>query len=86
MTRKEAIKILSPDRLSADCSGGVSGCPCGKVLYRGRCFYFDMQNIGFCYGDCTRCWDEKLSIDESASLLSAVGEDVIRAYLRNKKK
>lgn len=85
MTRKEAIEILNPCRLSDDYTGGVYGCPCGKVLYKNRYFYFDMKIVEACPGDCTRCWDEKLSIGESTSLLSAVGEDVIRAYLRKKR-
>lgn len=86
MTRKEAIKILFPSHVSEEYTGGVYGCPCGKVLYDERYFYFDMKIVEACPGDCTRCWDEKLSIQESASLLSAVGVDVIHAYLREKKK
>lgn len=85
MTRKEAIEILKPERINESCTAGVFGCPCGKVSYRGLNFYFDMQTCSFCCGDCTRCWNEKLSIKESANLLSVVGDDVIRAYLRKKR-
>lgn len=82
MTRKEVIKILRPKLLSEDYTGGVYGCPCGNVFYNGRNFYFD-NNV--CMGNCTRCWNEKLSIRESASFLSAVGVEVVRAYMRAKK-
>ena len=85
MTRKEAVEILSPFRISEDCTGGVFGCPCGKVLYKERFFYFDMKTVEACPGDCTRCWNEKLSIKESASLLAAVGAEAVRAYLRKKR-
>ena len=85
MTRREAIEILKPERLSDDYTGGVYGCPCGKLLYNDRYFYFDMKIVEVCPGNCTRCWDEKLSIQESAALLSAAGVDVIREYLRKKR-
>ena len=89
MTRREAIKILRPDDLSEDYTGGVYGCPSGDY-YRIDGFHFDMKENEACPGDCTRCWDEKLSVEECASLISAVGEDVICSlihdYLRYKKK
>ena len=83
MTRKEAIEILRPEYLSKWYTGRVYGCPCGSVFSHGRCFHFDKEIEFFiCCGDCNACWNEKLSIEESASLLSVVGEDVIRDYLR----
>ena len=91
MTRKEAIEILRPEDISEKCTAGVFGCPCGTIFYHGRDFYFDNE-LPECYYaepgalvDCSMCWDQKLSIKESASLISAVGEDVVRAYLRRKK-
>ena len=85
MTRKEAIEILKPERINESYTAGVYGCPCGKVFFREQYFHFDMQNAGFCFGNCMRCWNEKLSIAEIASLLSVVGEDAIREFLRKKK-
>lgn len=85
MTRKEAIEILRPDYLSVKYTGGVYGCPCGSVLSHGTHFHFDDVVSSYCCGNCTQCWDEKLSIEESSSLLSVVGEDVIRDYLRKKR-
>ena len=91
MTRKEAIEILRPEDISSQHTGGVYGCPCGSIYYHGRHFYFDNKSpvcLKVCSGsviDCTKCWNKKLSIEESASLLSAVGEDVIRAYLKRKR-
>ena len=85
MTRREAIDILRPDRLSGDCTGGVYGCPCGSVVFHGLHFYFD-DKVAVCrHSSCEKCWNEKLSIQESAALLSVVGEDVIRDYLRKKR-
>ena len=91
MTRKEAIEILKPEHISESCTAGVYGCPCGTIFYQGRYFYFD-NAAPECFHarpsvlvDCTKCWNKKLSIEESASLLSAVGEDVIREYLRKKR-
>ena len=91
MTRKEAIEILKPEHISESCTAGVYGCPCGTIFYQGRYFYFD-NAAPECFHarpsalvDCTKCWNKKLSIEESASLLSAVGEDVVRAYLRKKR-
>lgn len=85
MTRREAIKILQPDRLGREYTGGVYGCPCGSVAYHGHLFRFDDAISSYCCGNCKRCWDAKLSIDESASLLSVVGEDLIREYLKKKR-
>lgn len=85
MTRREAIEILRPDRLSGDCTGGVCGCPCGTVVYHDRYFHFDDVAGSYCCGNCMRCWDVKLSITESVSLLSVVGDNVLREYMRKKK-
>ena len=91
MTRKEAIEILRPEHISDDFTAGVFGCPCGSIYFQGRYFYFD-NKIAPCFEarpstlvDCAKCWDKKLSIEESASLISAVGEDVVRDYLRRKR-
>ena len=85
MTRREAIEILRPDNLSVKYTGGVYGCPCGSVAYHGHFFHFDDAVSSYCCGNCTQCWSEKLSLEESASLLSVVGEDVIREYLKKKR-
>lgn len=85
MTRKEAIQLLYPDRVHGDFIGGVYGCPHGTVAYKGKLFYFDGKDyITNCDTFCEYCWDKPLSVEESASLLSVVGEDVIRRYLKQK--
>lgn len=85
MTRKEAIQLLHPDRVHGDFIGGVYGCPHGTVAYKGKLFYFDSKDyITNCDTFCEYCWDKPLSVEESASLLSVVGEDVIRRYLKQK--
>ena len=85
MTRKEAIQLLHPDRVHGDFIGGVYGCPHGTVAYQGKLFYFDSKDyITNCDTFCENCWDKPLSVEESASLLSVVGEDVIRRYLKEK--
>ena len=85
MTRKEAIQLLHPDRVHGDFIGGVYGCPHGTVAYKGKLFYFDSKDyITNCDTFCENCWDKPLSVEESASLLSVVGEDVIRRYLKQK--
>lgn len=85
MTRKEAIQLLHPDRVHGDFIGGVYGCPHGTVAYKGKLFYFDSKDyITNCDTFCENCWEKPLSVEESASLLSVVGEDVIRRYLKQK--
>lgn len=91
MTRREAIEILRPEHISEEFTAGVFGCPCGSIYYEGRYFYFD-NKVAPCFKarpsalvDCAKCWNKKLSIEESASLLSAAGVEVVRAYLRRKR-
>ena len=85
MTRREALAILHPSRVHKDFIGGVYGCPHGTVAYNGKLFYFDSKDyIDNCDTFCEYCWNKPLSIQESASLLAVVGEDVIRGYLRRK--
>jgi hypothetical protein len=90
MTRKEAVKIIRPDMVSEDYIGGVYGCPAGTLIYKDRVFFFDTPaeevSAKLCRTrtDCWLCWEEKLTLAESASLLAAVGESVVRAYMKGK--